>query len=354
MFMQLGFLGAVAKTATLILDGLEFDILVRSPDYLHLADPRSFPLERLRQARAVEGVKWARPLLANVHLWRSPSSGQQRGILVLGVRPEEMVFGSCEIRRQAEALRRAELVLVDRQSRRQFGPRNGKRFSDEDLGVEAEIGDKRVCIAGHFEMGTGLACDGAVIASERGYRRIFSSQNGRDASLGLIKLENGEEPSSSAARIRRLLPGDVHVLTREEAVNFELNRWIHETAVGVIFQLGVGLALAVGVAIVYQVLSSDVENQLPEYATLKAMGYSNAFLAKVVLQQSVLLALAGYVPGFLLSAALYRFSSRMANLPIEMNPSRIALVLGLTILMCSISGLGALRKVRSADPADLF
>jgi hypothetical protein len=29
-------------------------------------------------------------------------------------------------------------------------------------------------------------------------------------------------------------------------------------------------------------------------------------------------------------------------------------VLGLAVLMCCLSGLFALRKVRSADPADLF
>jgi putative ABC transport system permease protein len=354
IFMQLGFLGAVAKTATLIYDGLDFDILLRSPDYLHLADARWLPAERIRQARGAAGVKWSRPLHLNVHLWRNPRTGQQRGILVMGVRPDEMVFLPAEIRSQIELLRRPNAVLIDRQSRRQFGPRNGKRFSDEDVGAETEIGGKRVRIEGHFELGTGLACDGAIIASERSYHEIFSSQNGQSVSLGLIKLEDGSDPAAAAARIRRQLPRDVDVLTRDEVLRFELDRWIHETSVGVIFQLGVGVAVAVGIAIVYQVLSSDVENQLPEYATLKAIGYTNAYMAGVVLRQSLLLALFGYVIGLAAAAGLYRFSSRMANLPIEMNPTTMALVLGLAIVMCSVSGLGALRKAASADPADLF
>ena len=361
IFMQLGFLGAVAKTATLIYDGLEFDILLRSPDYLHLADARSIPVERMRQARAVAGVEWARPLFVNFHLWRHPETGQERGILVMGVRPEEMVFLTPEIRNQAEALRRPDAILIDQQSRRQFGPKNGKRFSDQDIGVTAEIGGKRVRIAGLFNLGTGLACDGSVVVSERGYHRIFSAQSRDVVSLVLVKLKDTVDPAAAVSQIRRRLPRDadgrtrdVDVLTRDEVVDFELDRWIHQTSVGVIFQLGVVVAVIVGVAIVYQVLSSDVENQLPEYATLKAMGYTGGYLAGVVLWQSFLLAILGYIPGFLAAAALYWLSSDIANLPIEMNWLRVVGVLGLAIAMCSVSGLGALRKVGAADPADLF
>ena len=41
------------------------------------------------------------------------------------------------------------------------------------------------------------------------------------------------------------------------------------------------LAAVVGAMICYMVLATDVMGRLPEYATLKAMGYSNRFLALV-------------------------------------------------------------------------
>ena len=114
------------------------------------------------------------------------------------------------------------------------------------------------------------------------------------------------------------------------------------------------MAIVVGVAIVYQVLSSDVESQLAQYATLKAIGYGNEFLAKIVLRQSVLLAGLGFIPGFAISQVLYIIIGSVAYIPIEMSIGRVALVFLLTLIMCTASGMGALLKVRSADPADLF
>ena len=111
-------------------------------------------------------------------------------------------------------------------------------------------------------------------------------------------------------RLRRALPGgesgDVEVLTRAEAIRYELKRWIRETSIGIIFQLGVAVSLLVGTVIVYQVLSSDVAAHVRQYATLKAMGYSNRFLSGVVLGQAMGLAFLGFLPGLAISAALYQ------------------------------------------------
>ncbi len=81
---------------------------------------------------------------------------------------------------------------------------------------------------------------------------------------------------------------------------------------------------------------------------------SGGFLAGVVLQQAAMLAVLGFLPGVAISAVLYWLTRAMAHVPIEMTAGRVFFVLGLSVLMCTISGLGALRKVRSADPADLF
>jgi putative ABC transport system permease protein len=121
-----------------------------------------------------------------------------------------------------------------------------------------------------------------------------------------------------------------------------------------IFAMGLVLALVVGTAIVYLILSNDVANHLAEYATLKAMGYSGGYLVGVVLRQAVTLAFAGFLPGVGISVALYWVTSTVARLPIKMEWLCILFVLGLTVVMCVASGVGALRKLRAAEPADLF
>src|SRR5947209_4178175 len=118
--------------------------------------------------------------------------------------------------------------------------------------------------------------------------------------------------------------------------------------------MGVGLAFVVGVVFVYQVMASDVGSRLGEFATLKAMGYGDGDVNRVVLQQALLLAVAGFVPGLLAGEGVYALTRSAARLPNAMTWQTAALVFVLVVVMCTGSGFLALRKLRAADPADLF
>ncbi|MEQ8785918.1 MAG: ABC transporter permease DevC [Pirellulaceae bacterium] len=354
IFMQTGFHGAVETTATLVYDALKFDVVLRSPEYLHISDPRSFPIERVRKAAESPAVETATPFYIESSLWKNPKNGRSRGILAIGVRPQDDVFKDAEIDDKQRRLVAPEMLLIDRKSRKEFGPQNDRRFGDEDKGVVAEVAGKRMRIVDHFQLGAGLANDGTILLSAEGFSRIAPHRTKRDVSLGLIVLKNPAQAAEVARQLSEILPPDVEVLTRDEIIALEKERWVYQTSIGLIFLLGVGISLLVGTAIVNQVLSNDVANHLAEYATLKAMGYTDMYLASVVLMQAVLLALFGFLPGIAISEVLYRVTSLLANIPIAMNAGRAMLVLGLTIAMCVLSGFIALRKVRSLDPADLF
>jgi putative ABC transport system permease protein len=154
--------------------------------------------------------------------------------------------------------------------------------------------------------------------------------------------------------LRMTLPEDVEVLTRDEVLESEIRHWVWETNYGLIFQSGVLVAVVVGTAIVYQVLASEVTSRMPEYATLKAIGYNNAYLVRVMVEQSLLLALAAFFAGWVISAVLYQITAVGAQIPIRMTSVNLLLVLALTAALCIISGLAAIRKAYRADPAELF
>lgn len=84
------------------------------------------------------------------------------------------------------------------------------------------------------------------------------------------------------------------------------------------------------------------------------MGYSDRYLLTVLMQEALLLAALGFIPGFLLSLGLYQITYMATLLPIAMKLERAAFVLLLTIIMCGVSGAIAMRKLQSADPADVF
>jgi putative ABC transport system permease protein len=118
--------------------------------------------------------------------------------------------------------------------------------------------------------------------------------------------------------------------------------------------MGVTMGFTVGVIIVYQVLSTDVNAHMGEYATFKAMGYRNRYLLAVVFEEAIILAVLGFIPSVALSTGLYYLTRNATNLPIAMTLVRGVVVLVLTIVMCTISGAIATRKLQSADPADMF
>lgn len=375
IFMQLGFLGAVRKTATQIYDALDFDLMLRSPAYLHLTEPRSFPRQRVFQAASLPEVTSAQPFYLGLSEWQAPQpegaapgewNGDWRGIITMGVDPDAPPFLPQELRTKSAKLTDPRFVLIDSKSKPEFGPKNGVRFDEGDIGVETALGSGRVRIVDVVALGTGLAANGACIANYAGFAKACAWQPLDEANLGLIKIRSGVEPEAAKEKLQALLgplsagiapsstPSDVEVLTRADVTRREEYRWVVQTPLGKIFNFGVWVALFVGVAIVYQVLSTDIANMMSEYATLKAMGYPNRYLASVVLQQSVLLALVGYVPSLVIAWGLYRFVGAQSGLPMVLTWRIAATVLVLAVVMCVLSGMAALRKLFQADPADLF
>jgi putative ABC transport system permease protein len=101
-------------------------------------------------------------------------------------------------------------------------------------------------------------------------------------------------------------------------------------------------------------IAGEIRSRLSAFATAKAMGYTNRYLDGVVLSKTLLLALMGFFPGLALALGFYKLTRDVASVPMAMTLGRAVSVLGLTFLMCLCSGLLAVRKAHSADPAELF
>ena len=362
MFMQLGFLGAVRTTAVVVYDHLDFDLVVRSKDYYFLCDGRKFDRDRLFAIESMEGVASTEPFHATLGKWSFPEENVQRGIFILGVAPSGSAFSDPEIGKRVNLLALDRHALMDTKSSKSFlGSQGDNGFTQKDHvdnRIHFELNNKRFELSGLFTLGAGLAADGAVILSEEGFARVMPGYGADDITVGLVKLEASADPEKTRDRIQKTLAEqgiqDVEVLTKAEIRDHEKEHWISGTPVGFIFFAGVVVAFIVGSIIVYIVLSSDVTRQIGEYATLKAMGYRNGYLARVVLEQAILMAVCAYVGAALVAFVVYYFVSDATNLPIRMDWVRLATVLVASLTMCCVSGILAIQKLRKADPADLF
>jgi putative ABC transport system permease protein len=350
IFMNLGFLGALATTASQVYGQMNAQIFLISPQSLEISTTETFPRERLYQVAGIAGVQRVMPLYVGYQQWLNPDTRLTRSMFVFGINPRDPVFTMPEFQNPETIaiLQQQDTVLIDRFSRPEFG--------SQTTGLETEVDRRRVEIGGQYTLGGGFAADGTLITSDQNFRRIFDPRPLDKIDLGLIQLVPGTNVEAMVAMIRSKLPQDVLVLTQKQLTDRERSYWINTTSIGFIFSLGVIVSFIVGTVIVYQILYTDIASHMPEYATLKAMGYRGRYLFSVVLQEAVILSLMGYVPGLILSMGLYQLTNQATSgaLPMSMNLGRAIFVLILTIAMCSISGLISVRKVISADPAEVF
>ncbi len=353
MFMQLGFQDSLLESAIRFHVALKGEIFLVSPQSNALIAMNTFSQRRLYQALGFEGVRAISPVYVGFALWKNPQTRRTRSIFVVGVDPSADLLELPELTPdKLEEIKKADVVLFDRRSRSEFGPI--PKWFESGREVFTEVGNRRVQVGGLFEMGATFGADGTILTSDLNFLRIFPQRERGLVDIGVVQLQPGVDPQPLLQQMRALLPEDVRVLSRAEFIDMEQSYWEEGTAIGFIFGLGVAMGFIVGIVIVYQILYTDVSDHLAEYATLKAMGYTDTYLLGVVFQEAILLAGLGYIPAFALAVLLYDLTANATLLPIAMTFNRAVLVLLLAVSMCFISGAIAVRRLRAADPADIF
>jgi heterocyst specific transport system permease protein len=352
MLMQLGFREALLESATLVHDRLDADLVLISPLYQYLVEATSFPDRRLVQALGAEGVAAVAPVYVTLAKWRNPENGRAFLVALIGFDVRRPTLTMPDVRERLGALALPDAVLVDAASRPEIGP--VAAWVRSGVPVVSEVNGRRVTVAGLFTLGTSFGVNGMILTSDLNFARMVPDRPIHMIDIGLIRLASGADPVQVRDHLRSILPPDVRVLTRQEFADAEQAYWLNTSPVGFIFDLGTTMGLIVGVVIVYQILYTDISDHLPEYATLKAMGFSDRRLVGIVFREAVILAVLGFVPGLLIAQGLYVMTRTQTNLPMLMTPARVLGVFALTVTMCVGSGALAARRLRSADPAEIF
>jgi putative ABC transport system permease protein len=349
---ELGFLNALLDAQVELLAKIDADVFIVSSRKVALGADMPFARRRVEQALACRSVASARPIWIVLQgNWRNARDHSLHAVRVLGVDPAAAPLSDPDLREQLGALARPDTTLIDRRSREEIGPCRA--------GVETELSQHRFHVAGTFDLGTDFVNDATLVMSDRDFLEVASDGDPVPSSLarvelGAVKLREGVELDAALSELRSLLPDDVRVLARRELVRSELDFWEAATPVGPIFSLGCFMGFVVGTFIVYQVLSNDVLDNLPQLATLKALGYDDRYLLRVVLEQSLILGLLGFLAGLALGALLYRSIDAATGIPMRLTLVRGAIVLALDLAMCSLSGVLAARRALHADPAEMF
>lgn len=366
MFLQLGFRNALLDSTVAFLESLDADLIVASPARYALAVSESFPRRRLEQARGCPDVVVSEPLYLEGHLVTlrgddgpgtmsvaesdNPAS-IDRPIRVAAFDPGAALFLDPDIRAAVPGLQEPMTVLADARSKRDYGP-----FA---VGRKVKLAGRRVEVIGTFRLGTDFANDGTLLTSTETLHTLVPVRHAGGAGaanvdLGIVRIRAGADAEDVRERLTALLPADVVVHSKAGYVDAEMRFWKKSTPIGFVFGLGLALGFVVGVVVCYQILATEISDHMAELATLKAMGYSPWFFLFFVLEESLYLAVLGFIPGLAAAAACYAGLSSATGLLMRLSLDRAATIFILTLAMCVVSGLLAIRRLHTAAPADLF
>jgi putative ABC transport system permease protein len=355
MYMQIGFQSGLLSSATTFYEALNTDLILISPGTLNSGNFQQFPQSLLYTALGVEGVKQTIPVyVANINAQKLGGM-KPTSLRLIGYDPDARVLNLPDLNRQTFLLKTPGFVLFDTLGNRNTGPisaavqANGSQFLTlSDL-------SKTFRVVGLFRLGSTFAADSNLVSSDStaiqlAYRQI----NLGEISLGLIRLDGTSRTAQVQKQLQNLLGDQIQVLTKSQLIEQERTYWNTASSFGVIFGFGTFMGLLVGGVVVYQVLYTDVSDHLKEYATLKAMGFSNSFILVIVIQEALLLGVSSFIPATILSAGMYAFLTATSGIRIAMTPDKTTLVGCLTLGVCAASAAIAIRKLRDADPASVF
>ncbi len=358
MYMELGFLNALLDSNVEIIRRVEADLIIVNKARFALVASDRFPLQRLYQVRGKEGVS-VYPLYlesAGAVLRRQGQKGYS--IRVIAFDLDHPLLEPESVAAHKNSLRSPGMALADTKSHPDYGIPADDALLPQ---YEAELTGQKLRLAGKFTLCTDFGNDGNLLMSEQNFARFFPLRGGGNdplsvVDIGIVQVKPGAALSleNLKTQLKQELPGDVNVFTKQEFIDRERHFWSVSTPVGYIFLVGTVIGFVVGVIICYQIIHADIAEHLPEFATLKAMGYSTFYFVWLVIGEGLYLSLIGFIPGAFLSYGLYMLLAYRTGLLMEFRPDVSGIVLLSTIVMCVSSGVFALRKLLLTDPASLF
>lgn len=358
--IQIGILNGFTRSSTVLIENADADIWVTSEELRHLALTLPLEYKQLAEAQEVEGVERAEPLIAQSTVWRDKSN-QIAPIRIIGFDPEDTLF-------RPRTLLEGTLKDIQQPYKIFVDQADLKLLDVSEVGDRAEIGSYEGEIKG---ITTGTR---SIVASPY----IFTSLPNATAYLNspiatpdetpsdppdltdqnrityiLVKAKSGENLSALKDRLEKALPG-TKAFTQSELTELTQTYWQQSTGVGYILGLGAVVGIVVGTVVVGQILYSSVTDHLREFGTMKAMGSSDWYIYRVILEQALWMAVLGYLPGMGLCLGLGAWTIQAQAIQILISPATAAGVFVVTVAMCSGAAIFAIQKVTRLDPALVF
>ena len=341
--VELGlFLGFTTTTSGLI-DRSRADVWITGARVPYLESGVPFSERKLSTILATPGIAHATKYIARFSQWQR-HDGRQENVMVVGFDPGQPLGAPWNIvEGRVEDLKQPDNVFIDEIYRTKLGVSH--------VGEVVEIRGHRARIAGFTRGIRSFTTSPYVFASFKSAQDFTTTPEDQTIYI-LAALVPGERIDTVRARLLERVK-DIDVLTAREFSAKTQVYWMFTTGAGVAVLLAAVLGLVVGVVVVAQTIYATTMDHLREYGTLKAMGATNGYLYRVIVQQAVISALVGYSLAMVVSSFIVSGSAKGGAAILLPWPMAVAM-LGITIVMCTGAAIVSINKVTRLDPAMVF
>ena len=341
--VELGlFLGFLTTTSGLI-DRSGADLWITASRVPYIEQGVPFSERKLYTVLSTPGVAVAAKYIARFSQWQRPD-GRQESVQVVGFDPDHPLGGPWNVAEGNPAdLKTADNIFIDEIYKAKLGVTH--------LGQVVEIRGRRARIVG-FTRGIRSFTTSPYVFTSFKNAQSYATVSEDQTVFILVKAAPGVPVDVLRARLAARLR-NVDIRTNTEFSHMTQVYWMFTTGAGVAVLLAALLGLVVGVVVVAQTIYATTMDHLREYGTLKAMGASNGYLYRVIIQQAVISAVAGYalamgVSHFVVLGSQHGGAAILLPLPMAVG------MLGLTLAMCIGAALVSINKVTRLDPAMVF
>jgi putative ABC transport system permease protein len=361
--IQTGLLNGFTRSSSLLINSASADLWLASKDIRHLDFTLPIPYKSLKQAQQVEGVERAEALITQSSVLRygEQGTGAIAPIRIIGFDPNGSLFRpSPKIQGDWISLNRPYTLFIDQVAL--------KSLDVKGVGETTEIGAYRGHITGLTRGIQSIVSSPYVFTSLPTAKAFLTSamiapqekqpvppalEDQDRVTYILIRAKSGVDLAQLKHRIEMAVP-NTKALTQRELTTITQTYWRDSTGVGFILGLGAVVGVIVGTVVVGQILYSSVTDHLREYGTLKAMGSSDWFIYRIILEQALWMAVLGYLPGMGTVLLVGRWTQAAQAIQILVGPMTAGGVFILTLVMCSGAAIFAIQKVTRLDPAMVF
>jgi putative ABC transport system permease protein len=228
-----------------------------------------------------------------------------------------------------------------------------QKLGIQSIGDRVEIGDHRARVVG-FTHGIRSFTTSPFVYTSFKNSLNYTRPEAREDQLAyiLIKVAPGFTPEEVQKNLHSCLT-DVDVYTSDEFSRRTRFYWMFTTGAGLAVLTAAFMGLIVGVAVVAQTIYAATVDHIREYGTLKAMGATNRYLYRVLIEQAVWSAALGYTLALIIAHFIVQASEKggaLILMPLSMKVG----MLFLAVFMCITAALISINKVTRLDPAMVF